>query len=85
MTSSHRPLARNADGRWIPRRVTVADMMRTEIRAIELGLKPIEWRDGKITESHWFDVQRLNHQPGTDIIALDNDQTPGFDKVPPKR
>ncbi|MBR0879513.1 MULTISPECIES: hypothetical protein [Bradyrhizobium] len=40
--------------------------------------------DGKLPESHWFDVQRLE-RVGTEQIVLDNTKTPGFDKEPPKR
>lgn len=40
--------------------------------------------DGKLPESHWYDVQRLE-QVGTDQIVLNNAASPGFDKEPPKR
>ena len=41
-------------------------------------------RDGKCSESQWFDVQRLavkSRRP----VNLDNGETPGHDAEPPKR
>lgn len=39
---------------------------------------------GEHRESHWYDVQRLE-QVGSEIIALENGASPGFDKEAPKR
>lgn len=41
-------------------------------------------RDGKLPESQWFDVQRLE-DTGAECIVLDNGATPGCDKAAPKR
>ena len=41
-------------------------------------------KDGKITESEWFDIQRLL-QIGTKQISLVNTKTPGCAKQAPKR
>jgi len=40
--------------------------------------------DGKMVDSHWFDIQRLV-RVGEDIVELDNEVTPGCDKQAPKR
>jgi hypothetical protein len=39
---------------------------------------------GSHRESHWYDEQRCN-RVGEDMLTLDNDKTPGFDKSAPKR
>lgn len=41
-------------------------------------------QDGKLPESQWFDVQRLE-DTGAERIVLDNGATPGCDKAAPKR
>lgn len=41
-------------------------------------------KDGKIQESHWFDVQRLVRTKDP-LITFNNSATPGFDKPAPKR
>lgn len=41
-------------------------------------------QDGKLPESQWFDVQRLE-DVGEGRIVLDNGDTPGCDKAAPKR
>lgn len=40
--------------------------------------------DGALRDSQWFDVQRLEVDPSTMPIRLDNGATPGFDRAPPK-
>jgi hypothetical protein len=40
--------------------------------------------EGKLQESQWFDVQRLE-DTGAPAIVLENGDTPGFDKAAPKR
>jgi hypothetical protein len=40
--------------------------------------------DGKLPESQWFDIQRLE-RVGNEFIELDNILSPGFDRLPPKR
>lgn len=42
-------------------------------------------KDGELKESHWFDVQRLETDVATPAIVLENGDTPGFDRAPPKR
>jgi hypothetical protein len=42
-------------------------------------------KDGNWKDSNWFDEQRLQVVPGSDVITLDNGDTPGFDKAAPKR
>ena len=41
-------------------------------------------KDNKFEEEQWFDEQRLERQ-GDEKITLDNGDTPGFDRAPPKR
>lgn len=41
--------------------------------------------DGSLIDSQWFDLQRLDHQEGTPRIRLENGDTPGHDRAPPKR
>lgn len=41
-------------------------------------------KDGAFVEAHWFDLQRLEAQPGEPVV-LDNGETPGFDMPAPKR
>lgn len=40
--------------------------------------------DGTFKSGEWFDDQRLERMSG-DVVALENDKTPGFDKPAPKR
>lgn len=40
--------------------------------------------EGKLRDSQWFDEQRLELQPGRQVI-LDNSGGNGFDKAAPKR
>lgn len=40
--------------------------------------------DGKLPDSQWFDVQRLE-VVSDETITLDNGATPGCDMAPPKR
>jgi hypothetical protein len=47
-----------------------------------LVVPPVQ--DGKLPESQWFDVQRLE-STGAERIVLDNGATPGCDKAAPKR
>lgn len=42
-------------------------------------------KDGKIPDSQWFDVQRLEIDRSVSRIVLDNGNTPGFDRAPPRR
>lgn len=42
-------------------------------------------KDGKIPESQWLDVQRLNASTGDKPIVLQNTGSPGFDRAPPRR
>lgn len=41
--------------------------------------------DGKLPESQWFDIQRLQVDDSKAPISLENGNTPGFDRAPPKR
>lgn len=41
--------------------------------------------DGKLPDSHWFDVQRCEIEPGTNRLVFDNGATPGCDRAAPKR
>lgn len=47
-------------------------------------IAPPAKEDGTLPDCHWFDVQRLEPQPG-DKIILDNEETPGADVSAPKR
>ena len=47
-------------------------------------VQPTVDKEGKLMESHWFDVQRLE-QVGQNIVTLDNGPTPGADREAPKR
>ncbi len=42
-------------------------------------------KDGALVEAQWFDEQRLEENPSREVIKLENGNTPGFDKVAPKR
>ena len=41
-------------------------------------------KDGKMLDSMWLDEQRLAVDRTVQLITLDNDNTPGFDKPAPK-
>lgn len=41
--------------------------------------------DGKLPDSVWFDVQRLEVDTKKDRVVLDNGPTPGCDRVPTRR
>lgn len=41
--------------------------------------------NGKMAESVWIDVQRLELLSGTAVVVLDNGVTPGFDAPAPIR
>ncbi|MBP2232489.1 hypothetical protein J2847_005818 [Azospirillum agricola] len=41
--------------------------------------------DGKLPDSQWFDVQRLDISADIPAIVLDNAATPGCDRAPPRR
>jgi hypothetical protein len=47
-------------------------------------LAPPVDKEGKLVEAQWFDEQRLVDLRA-EPIALDNSETPGFDKPAPKR
>jgi hypothetical protein len=47
-------------------------------------LAPQVGSDGALRESQWFDEQRLD-ATGSDVITLENGETPGFDRQAPKR
>lgn len=42
-------------------------------------------KDGKSSESVWFDTQRLDWVKGKETITLQNEKTPGFDRAAPTR
>jgi len=42
-------------------------------------------KDGKVQDSHWFDVQRLEVDEFGAAIVLDNSASPGCDRAPPVR
>lgn len=44
-------------------------------------LAPITDDPAKAPDSHWMDDQRL-HRVGSELISLDNGDTPGCDKPP---
>ncbi|MBU8543995.1 MULTISPECIES: hypothetical protein [Roseomonadaceae] len=46
---------------------------------------PMMQPDGKLPESQWFDLQRLDVVPDVARIVLSNGATPGCDRAPPKR
>lgn len=41
--------------------------------------------DGTMKESQWVDEQRLGLDQSYPVITLNNGDTPGFDKAPPRR
>lgn len=47
-------------------------------------LAPPVDNEGRLRDSQWFDEQRLEEQDATTIV-LDNRETPGHDKMAPKR
>lgn len=47
-------------------------------------LAPDVDKEGKLRDSQWFDVQRIERQVEP-VISLDNTTTPGFDAPAPKR
>lgn len=47
-------------------------------------LAPTVGQDGTLRDSSWFDEQRLE-QVGSELVELDNGNTPGCDKAAPKR
>jgi len=47
-------------------------------------LQPGVDKDGKVVDSAWFDIQRLEYVDDS-CIVLDNHGHPGFDKAAPKR
>lgn len=42
-------------------------------------------KDGKLQDSNWFDIQRLEVDEAEAAIVLDNSASPGCDRAPPKR
>jgi hypothetical protein len=42
-------------------------------------------KEGALSPSEWFDEQRLELVTETSRVILDNGQSPGFDRAPPKR
>lgn len=40
---------------------------------------------GERRTGEWFDIQRLEQEEGTDVVALDNGSTPGCDIAAPQR
>ncbi len=48
-------------------------------------LVPKVAEDGSFKEAQWFDVQRVTTIPVVERIVLENSETPGPDKVAPKR
>ena len=42
-------------------------------------------KTGAPRDSLWIDEQRVQVDPKVKRVVLDNGQTPGFDKAPPKR
>lgn len=51
---------------------------------VQVSIAPRCGDDGKLPESQWFDVQRLE-RVGNEFVTLDNVRTPGFDRLPPTR
>lgn len=41
--------------------------------------------DGSLTDSQWFDLQRLEIEGSIAVVTLDNGSSPGFDRAAPKR
>jgi hypothetical protein len=42
-------------------------------------------KDGALGASEWFDEQRCEQVSDTERVVLNNSDSPGFDRAPPKR
>lgn len=51
----------------------------------QLLVTPKSDKDGALNEAQWFDEQRCATDNAVQIIKLENEKSPGFDKAAPKR